>query len=202
MTRRVKCGMELLIHSKTYNGCNYLSMLGLKLIRVNSSPPSAPYMHQWTGSALIQVMACRLFGAKPLPEPLLAYCQLDSWKQISLEFESEFYHFNSEKVHLNLSSAEMAAILSWGRWVEIFAFILVAVLPYSTLSYFWPTFNGVRFYMCFYISAHICIFENTYNYTWWCAYLCIGAFQLDYVIIHCGHFITWYPCNCIYPPEN
>ena len=27
---------------------------------------------------LVQVMACRLFGAKPLPEPMLAYCQLDT----------------------------------------------------------------------------------------------------------------------------
>ena len=33
--------------------------------------PSAAYMRQWTGSALVQVMACRLFGAKPLPEPML-----------------------------------------------------------------------------------------------------------------------------------
>ena len=38
----------------------------------NSSSPSAAYMHQWTGSALVQVMACRQFGAKPLPEPMLA----------------------------------------------------------------------------------------------------------------------------------
>ena len=30
-------------------------------------------------------MACRLFGAKPLPEPMLAYCQLDSWEQISMD---------------------------------------------------------------------------------------------------------------------
>ena len=36
---------------------------------INSSPPSATYMHQWTGSALVQIMAwCRI----------LAYCQLDS----------------------------------------------------------------------------------------------------------------------------
>ena len=47
------------------------------LTNVNSSPPSAAYMHQWTGSALVQVMACRLFGAKPLSEPMLPYCQLD-----------------------------------------------------------------------------------------------------------------------------
>ena len=46
-------------------------------IRFNSSPPSAAYMRQWTRSSLVQVMACRQFGAKPLPELLLA-CQLDS----------------------------------------------------------------------------------------------------------------------------
>ena len=36
---------------------------------INSSPPSAAYMHQWISAALVQTMACRLFCAKPLPEP-------------------------------------------------------------------------------------------------------------------------------------
>ena len=54
-------------------------------------------MRQRTGSALVQLMACRLFGAKPLPKPMLTYCQLDSWEQISVKFESEFYHFHSRK---------------------------------------------------------------------------------------------------------
>ena len=44
----------------------------------NSSPPSVAYKHQWIGSALVQIMACRLFDAKPLSEPMLGYCQLDS----------------------------------------------------------------------------------------------------------------------------
>ena len=44
---------------------------------VNSSPPSAAYMRQWIGSALVQIMACHLFGAKPLSKPMLDYCQLD-----------------------------------------------------------------------------------------------------------------------------
>ena len=35
-------------------------------ILFNSSPPSAPYMRQWIRSALVQIMTCRLFGAKPL----------------------------------------------------------------------------------------------------------------------------------------
>ena len=64
---------------------------------VNSSPPSTTYMHEWAGSALVQVMACHLFGAKLSPEPVLDYCQLDFWDQISVKFESEFYYFQSRK---------------------------------------------------------------------------------------------------------
>ena len=41
---------------------------------VNSSPPNAAYMRQWIGSALVQIMACRIFGAMPLSEPMLEYC--------------------------------------------------------------------------------------------------------------------------------
>ena len=41
-------------------------------------------------------MACPLFGAKPLHELMLAYCQLDSWEQISVKFESEFITFIQE----------------------------------------------------------------------------------------------------------
>ena len=72
-----------------------------KLI-VNSSPPSAAYMHQWAGSSLVQVKACRLFGAKPLPEPMLTYCQIDSWEQILVKFKWEFYHFHSRKCIWNV----------------------------------------------------------------------------------------------------
>ena len=53
-----------------------------------------PLVRHWTGSVSVQVMACRLFGAKPSPEPMLVYCQLDSWQQMSVKFESEFYHFH------------------------------------------------------------------------------------------------------------
>ena len=42
------------------------------------------------GSALVQVIAWRMFAAKPLPEPVLDYCQMDSWEQISVKFELEF----------------------------------------------------------------------------------------------------------------
>ena len=51
---------------------------------------SNDYLGQWTGSALLQIMACRLFGAKPLPEAMLAYCKLGHKEQISVKFESKF----------------------------------------------------------------------------------------------------------------
>ena len=54
-------------------------------------------MHQWTGSTLVQVMACRLLGTKPLHEAKLIYCKLDSWEQASMKFESECYHLHSRK---------------------------------------------------------------------------------------------------------
>ena len=52
-----------------------LNELQLTLI-VNSSPSSASCMRQWTGSALVQIMDCRLFGTKLLSKPVLRHCQL------------------------------------------------------------------------------------------------------------------------------
>ena len=43
----------------------------------NPSPLSDAYMRQWTGSALVKRMACRLFSAKPLSKPMLGHYQLD-----------------------------------------------------------------------------------------------------------------------------
>ena len=51
---------------------------------------------------LIQAMACRLFGAKPLPKPVLTNCQLDSWKQILVEFKWKYADFHSTKCIWNL----------------------------------------------------------------------------------------------------
>ena len=48
-------------------------------------PLSAVYMRRWIWSALIRVMVSRLFGAKPLPEPVLTYNQLDPWEQTSVK---------------------------------------------------------------------------------------------------------------------
>ena len=47
------------------------------LLWINSHPPGATYMHLLTGSALVQIMVCRLFGAKLLPQQMLNYSRLD-----------------------------------------------------------------------------------------------------------------------------
>ena len=52
----------------------------------HSAPPSAAYLCRWIGSALIQIMAYSLFGAKPLSKPMLGYCQLDPKEQTWVKF--------------------------------------------------------------------------------------------------------------------
>ena len=56
-----------------------------KILTWSFIPLSAVYMRRGTGSALIRVVASRLFGANPLPEPVLTYNQLDPWEQTSMK---------------------------------------------------------------------------------------------------------------------
>ena len=72
-------------------------------------PSSIAYMRQWAGSALVQIMARRLFGAKPLPEPMLTYCQLDPCVETSVFsffFRNKRENFSFKKIRLNMSSAK------------------------------------------------------------------------------------------------
>ena len=55
-------------------------------------------------------MACRLFGTKPLPEPMLAYCQLDHWEN-PVKFKSKYKRCIQENAFGNVV-CEVAAILS------------------------------------------------------------------------------------------
>ena len=79
----------------------------------NSSPPSAAYMRQCIGSALIEIMACRLFGTQPLSQPMLGYCQLDPCEQIRWNFNQNTQLFIQENAYENII-CEMMAILSRG----------------------------------------------------------------------------------------
>ena len=75
----VVCHYEILLLWVRDNLCHFGLWFGscwdipLKLILLTHLPPSAAYMRRWTGSALVQVMAWRRTGDKPLPEPMLIY---------------------------------------------------------------------------------------------------------------------------------
>ena len=58
--------------------------------QINSSPPSAAYMRQLTWSQLVRIMACRLFGANLLLDPILTFCPLGLWEQCSVKLESKY----------------------------------------------------------------------------------------------------------------
>ena len=98
-------------------------------------------MRQWTESALVQIMTCRLNGTKPLSEPMLTYCQLDLKEHISMKFYLKFNFFSCKKncwarddlpaiwsAHVTPFSCESSAfccvIMMW-----ISAFCRVVVLP-------------------------------------------------------------------------
>ena len=63
--------LHILIREAYINICHVSIHLAAIVViyAINWSPPSD------AGSALIQVMACRLVGAKPLAETMFAYCQ-------------------------------------------------------------------------------------------------------------------------------
>ena len=64
-------------------------------------------------------MACHLFGAKPLPEPMLTYCEMYPKKQTSVKCESKYktFLFIHENEFENIV-CKILAILSRGRQVK------------------------------------------------------------------------------------
>ena len=96
--------------------------------RINSSPPSATYMRRWTGSALLQMMACRPEGAKLLSEEMLTYCQLDPKEHISMKFYLKFNFFHSWKCVWKCRLRN-GGHLSRGTWIKVAFFLRSLILP-------------------------------------------------------------------------
>ena len=55
---------------------------------------------------IIPILAGRLFGIKPLSEPMPPYCQLNHQGQISVTFQSTKRYFIEKKMNLNMLSAQ------------------------------------------------------------------------------------------------
>ena len=49
------------------------------------------------------MIACRLFGTKPLSEPILACCQLDPKEHVSMKLYLKYQKFSFIKMHLKMS---------------------------------------------------------------------------------------------------
>ena len=79
---------------------------------VNSLRPGDAYRHQWTASSLVQVMACCLTGAKPLPEPMI-------WKTFHWFFFSKIKYYAQWNA-LENAIHKMSAILSWSHFADNF----------------------------------------------------------------------------------
>ena len=82
----------------------YSSVSNTAIKNIDSSPHRATYMRQWTGSALVQIMACCLFSSQV------------NWtlrKKLTWNSNQNRKVFNQENV-----ICIMAAILSRGRWVK------------------------------------------------------------------------------------
>ena len=86
---------------------------------VNSSPHSFAYMHQWIGSAPVQIMTCHLFGAKPLFKPIQCWV-IALWtlrNKLQLNYNQYTKLFINENTSENIV-CKMAAILSQPQWVN------------------------------------------------------------------------------------
>ena len=67
----------------------------------NSLRPSDAYIYiyQYTKLSLVQIMACSLFTAKPLFEPMMVYCYFWPQKQISIKYEKKsIFHYSDVKM--------------------------------------------------------------------------------------------------------
>ena len=94
--------------------CRRVVLLLINIIPdINSSHPSATFMRQWIGSAVVSMMACRLFGAKPFSKHC---CVIVNWtfrNTIQWKFNQNAKLFIHENAFENVV-CEMATILSRG----------------------------------------------------------------------------------------
>ena len=86
-------------------------------IMINSSPPSAAYMREWMGSALVQIMACAYWTPSHFLNQRWVIVNWILKNKFQWKFNQSAKHFVHENASDNII-CEMAAILSMGRWVN------------------------------------------------------------------------------------
>ena len=85
---------------------------------LKSSPLSATYMRRWTASSLVQMMACRLFGAKPLSKPIMILINGTPRNKPQWKNNIETNQFSLAAWHIELSSVILSPFYPPGAWVN------------------------------------------------------------------------------------
>ena len=88
------------------------------LKHVNSSPPSAVYIRQWTASSSVQVIGLSPIRRQAITWTNAALLSIGLMGKKFSEIGIGILSFSFKKVHLKRSSAKTAAILSRERWVK------------------------------------------------------------------------------------
>ena len=108
VTRKMVPFDDVIMHCDDHVRVPYMSRTGIwnitvvhGYVMIHIEAYSDTYMHQVTRLLLVQVMACRLCGSKPLLEPMTTYYQLDPQKHTSLKLES-IYHFQNFATEMNV----------------------------------------------------------------------------------------------------
>ena len=141
-----ECGQGLGQSMKTLH--NNGSMQDKKFQCINSLRPSDAYMHQQIRPSLVEIMACRLVGAKPLSEPMLEYCKYSNLtNKLQSNLKRNSYIFIQENSFENVVW-KMAAILSQPQCVNQLPveLALAVIHPYMMSSLFGKNLVKARIY--------------------------------------------------------
>ena len=136
---------------------------------INQSPPSAAFMRQWSGPALIEIMVCRLFGTQPLSKLTLIWYKLDPLEQTSVKFESKHKLFHSWKCiwkfRLRNGSHIVQREIDYILWLcmEVFSLIKMCV---AWKGWVWNIIPIWRTWMVAWLSA-LCYLIYCTESWWW-----------------------------------
>ena len=138
----------------------------------NSSTPHDAYAPQWTRASFDQIMSRPLFGAKPLSEAMLAYCELYPWEQISVKFELKRNKFDSRKwfskYHLRYGGHSVSVPPRITHTVQFPIFVNMSQLCDAVVCIFPPvhqTLNNKHKLCKKYYCCKFCLPMNTFRYS-------------------------------------
>ena len=148
-------------------------------------------MRQWTRSVLVQIMACRPFGAKPLSNQMLCFV---NWT-LRYKFQWNLNLNTNFLIHENASEniiCEMAAILSrvgrgrvnyvaehikaWGEWPVFCNEISKSIIDIKLTAFLSPESN-LLWYSAFGLGNNLAMIRRQHSLWWhtWTTYWCVTS---------------------------